>query len=87
MIPFAPIVTVAPTAPTDPVDFTFTEDPPPPPLPPPGEVGELPPHADITINAAMLAACAARIRLPKITVHPPVAQPVKAAALRSEKLS
>jgi hypothetical protein len=57
------MVIVAPTVPTEFVDCTTTDPPP----PPPGEVGELPPHAVITINAAMLAA--ARIRLPRVTVH------------------
>jgi hypothetical protein len=72
-------VIVAPIVPTDPVDCTTTDPPP----PPPGDVGELPPHAVVTINAAMLAA--AKIRVPKVTVYPPNSQNV--AVPCSEELS
>jgi hypothetical protein len=57
-----PIVIVAATVPTEPVEPTTTAPP-----PDDGEVGE-PPHAAAVTRSATVKVCAARIRVPQVTV-------------------
>ena len=60
---FVPIAIVAPTVPTEPVEPTTTD-------PPPDDDGDVdePPHAAAVTRTATVKVCAARIRMPKVTV-------------------